>query len=98
MFTLIRKSLPHDGIMPGARGLKKVVVPKGTSVFCIMYKDKNYWCAYLKSESAIKCMEGLLATTEGTARRQIDIDTLVAWNFKYEVPKRIFREAEYRSR
>jgi hypothetical protein len=95
LFMLRHVPLPHDGVIPGARGHKKIVVPKGTEVFCItpcVDRVRMFWCAYLKEDSAQKTLEGLTKTVVGPARRQISYENLVAWNFKYEIPKRIHRE------
>lgn len=91
-FQLKHYILPHDGIIPGARGHKKILVPTGTKVYCIVYGTKIYWCAYLHEAQAIKCMAGLEATIQSSARRHIELGTLIAWNFKYTIPRRVARE------
>lgn len=85
-------SLPHEGVSPGARGLKKVVYPKGTKVHCIIYGRAFYWAAYLNEAQAKECMANLQASVDGTARRNIPLATMVAWNFHPTAPKRIIRE------
>lgn len=95
LFQLRRVKLPHDGVIPGAAGHKKIVVPKGTEVFCItpcVDHVRMFWCAYLKEESAQTVLEGLTKTVNGPSRRRIDYPTLLAWNFKYQIPVRIHRE------
>ncbi len=84
--------LPHEGIIPGAAGHKKIVVPKGTRVYCIVYGTLIYWCAYLNEEQASKCMRGLEASTDVHARRYIPLETLLTWNFGRGIPRRICRE------
>ena len=96
VFHLKHYMLPHNGVMPGARGLKKVIVPAGTKVWCIVYGTKVYWCAYLHLSDAEKCLQGLKETVWGQGKRTIDLDTLLAWNFKDAMPKRIYRSQEYR--
>ena len=92
-FRIKHCTLPRTGTIPGARGHKKQIVPAGTQVFCITYNyTRYYWAAYLTEHQALTCMAGLEATVSGTARRSIDIDTLVAWNFKSAIPTRIVRE------
>lgn len=90
-FQIKHYLLPHDGVMPGARGHKKVTIPRGTRVYCIVYGTKIYWCTFLHMQDAMVCLQGLEKTLEFTP-----IDTLVAWNFKFSIPKRVFRSAEYR--
>ncbi len=92
MLQIKHYRLPHTGIIPGARGHKKIEVAAGTKVYCIVYGTKIFWCAYLTEKSAVKCMSGLIETTNPTARRHIDLETLIAWNFKDAIPKRIHRE------
>ncbi len=96
IFQLKHYVLPHDGVMPGARGYKKVIVPRGTKVYCIVYGTVMYSCVYLHEADAMKCMQGLQDTVSGRARKTIPLDVLVDWNFQYAIPKRVFRSAEYR--
>jgi hypothetical protein len=96
MFQLKHYMLPHNGVMPGARGLKKVVIPAGTKVWCIVYGTKIYWCAYLHLADASRALQGLKDTASGEARHTIALDALIAWNFKDAIPKRIYRSEEYR--
>lgn len=91
MFQILQRKLPYEGNIPGARGHKKIVIPKGTTVYVITYGHKVYWCAYLDEADARKTMAGLEATVRGECKRTIDLDNLVAWNFKYDMPKRIHR-------
>lgn len=84
--------LPHDGVIPGARGYKKQIIPKGTKVYCIVYGTKIYWCAYTNEVHAMTVMGNLQASVNGNARRNIDLQTLIAWNFQSAIPKRIARE------
>jgi hypothetical protein len=97
MFQIKHYLLPHDGVMPGARGLKKVVVPKGTRVYCIVYGTLVYWCTFLHEAEAIRAKQGLEDTVNGLNKRTIDLNSLLAWNFKSSIPKRVFRSAEYRT-
>jgi hypothetical protein len=83
--------LPHDGIIPGARGHKKITIPRGTKVYCIVYGTLIFWAAYLDEPSALKVAENLEATIRPEARRHIPLQTLLAWNFKSTIPKRISR-------
>jgi hypothetical protein len=95
-FQIKQYMLPHDGSMPGARGHKKVVVPRGTKVYCIVYGTLIYWCTYLHMQDAIVAMHGLEGTVNGKYKRTIDLQSLLAWNFKSSIPKRVFRSEEYR--
>lgn len=98
-FTIERLLLPHVGIIPGARGHKKVEVAKGTHVYCITYGSRLYWSAYLSESQAIECLTELEEVVNGTGLRrgrrrkvrQIPLDTLVAWNFTWKFPVRICR-------
>lgn len=94
MFQIKRYTLPHDGVIPGARGHKKIIVLAGTKVYCIVYGTLIFWCAYLNEQSAIDVMKGLTDTVQGRARRTIALPVLLAWNFKDRIPKRIHREKE----
>jgi hypothetical protein len=84
--------LPHDGIIPGARGHKKIVIPRGTQIYCITYQDRKFWCGYLKEDSAKEVANNLENSLNPDARRHIPLETLVAWNFKSKIPLRIHRE------
>jgi hypothetical protein len=92
MFQIKHYNLPHEGIIPGARGHKKQVISAGTKVYCIVHGTLIFWCAYLKEDSALKVMKGLTDTVEGRNRRTIKLDVLLAWNFKDAIPRRIHRE------
>lgn len=96
-FQIKHYMLPHSGIMPGARGLKKVVVPAGTKVYCIVYGTKIYWCCYLHEADAMRTMQVLEDTVNGRASRTIDLHILIAWNFKSSFPTRVYRSEEYRN-
>ena len=91
IFQIKSYRLPHEGIIPGARGHKKVVIPEGTKVFCIVYGTKIFWAAYLDEPTAVKVAKSLEDTVEGRNKRTISLETLVAWNFKDAIPKRISR-------
>jgi hypothetical protein len=91
MFQLKHLMLPHQGVMPGARGHKKVVVPAGTKVYCIVHGTLMYWAVYLDEAQARHALEGLEATASGRARRNIQLDTLLQWNFTSQFPKRVVR-------
>lgn len=91
MFTIKHISLPHDGIIPGARGHKKITILKGTKVYCICYGYRYFWAVYLDEQTAKEVATSLEATTKPEARRHIALDTMVAWNFKTEIPKRVSR-------
>lgn len=85
-------TLPHDGIIPGARGHKKITIPAGTKVFCIVYHNTQvYWAAYLEEAAALQVAKNLEACTKPEARRTIDLPALLAWNFKSTIPTRIVR-------
>jgi hypothetical protein len=90
-FHLKPYALPHDGVIPGARGHKKQVIPAGTKVYCIVYGTKIYWAAYLDEQQALRCMNNLQASVNGQARRNIELNTMVAWNFKDAIPRRVVR-------
>jgi len=93
-FQLKHYLLPHDGLIPGARGHKKRVIPAGTKVYCIVYGTQIFWAAYLDESQALATMAGLQASVNGTARRNIDLNTMLAWNFKHSIPRRIARPKE----
>ena len=86
-FQIRPHTLPYDGAIPGAPGHKKIVVPSGTTIYCIKYHTKFYWCGYLDEEQAAKALIGLESNN-------IPLDVLVAWNFKAAIPKRIARVAK----
>jgi hypothetical protein len=92
MFQIKLYRLPHEGVIPGARGHKKRVIPAGTKVYCIAYGTLIYWCAYLKEDQALRVLQGLTATVTKGARRYIPIETLVEWNFSWNMPRRICRD------
>lgn len=94
LFQIKHYALPHDGIIPGARGHKKVIVSRGTKVYCIVYGTLVFWVAYLDEPNALRVAQELENTTLPSARRQIDLKTLIAWNFKDAIPKRISRPKE----
>lgn len=91
-FQLKHYMLPYDGVIPGVAGHKKITVPAGTKVWCIVYGTKIFWCAYLTESSALKVLQSLQDTIDGKLRRKIDLDTLLAWNFRDIIPRRIHRE------
>jgi hypothetical protein len=91
MLRLKQCVLPHPGVIPGARGHKKQIIPAGTQVWCIVYHNKYYWAVYQTEEQAQMCLSNLLAIVEGRARRFTPLDTLVAWNFSTTFPKRVVR-------
>lgn len=91
MFDVKSRRLPHAGVIPGARGHKKIVIPKGTTVWCVEYGGMFFWAAYLDEQSAITVAESLQATIQPSARRHIPLGTLLAWNFKLTIPVRISR-------
>lgn len=88
---VLKLRLPHQGTIPGARGHKKISVPTGTEVYCIVHSGRFYWCAYLDEAAAQECMTNLLAQTHEQARRHIPLATLLAWNFHFTIPQRIAR-------
>jgi hypothetical protein len=83
--------LPHKGIIPGAAGHKKVEIPKGTMVYCIMHGPKYFWAVYLHKAEAEEVAETLEATITGRAKRSFDLPTMLAWNFKIAFPERVSR-------
>lgn len=86
-------TLPHDGIIPGARGRKKQIIPRGTQVWCIVHERRHfYWACYTNQEHAAMVLKNLQDCAEGRARRSIPLHTLLAWNFKRSVPTRVCRE------
>lgn len=90
-FQLKHYILPHDGIIPGARGHKKIVVPQGYKVYCIVHGTKIFHAAYLNEGQALEVMKNLQLSVDGKARRNIDLRTMVAWNFKSSIPIKIVR-------
>jgi hypothetical protein len=86
MLRVVEERLPHVGIIPGARGHKKVVIPKGTSVFCVRYYTKYFWAAYLDRKSAQHTCE--------TFKKCKSMEVLLEWNFMQEFPTRIIRSKE----
>lgn len=92
MMEIRLKRLPHDGIIPGARGHKKIVIPKGTAVYVIMCGSVMFWCAYLNEASAQKCLDGLRKSLDSSYRRHIPLSTMLAFNFQHGVPARVHRE------
>lgn len=92
-FLVEARLLPHEGVMPGAAGHKKRTVPVGTEVFVILARSsrKLYWACYLDRDSAERAAKGLAANLEPGARHRMSLETLIAWNFKHEFPKRVVR-------
>lgn len=86
--------LPHPGIIPGARGHKRITISKGTTIYCIRDRDTGhwFWCGYLSMASAIQSARNFVSATRPQARHQIPWDTLVAFNFKPFIPYRVARE------
>ncbi len=91
LFQVKSHILPHEGIIPGARGHKKITVPRGTTVYCIAHGTRLFWAAYLDEPTATKVARNLTDTVEGRSRRPIPLDTLLTWNFKTAIPSRISR-------
>lgn len=91
MFQIKHYRLPHEGIIPGARGHKKQVVPAGTTVYCIVYGTKMYWASHLTEAQAQKCLSGLIKSLDPNYYRHIPLDTLLAWNFQFQFPRRVVR-------
>lgn len=85
-FLVIQRRLPHPGIIPGARGHKKITIPAGEQVWCIQHlaTRKLYWACYLNEQDAHRCADGLV-------KNDIPMESLIAWNFKFEFPKRVSR-------
>src|SRR5262245_39754556 len=86
--------LPVDGKIPGGRGRKLVLIPKGTQVWCIMYERRFYWAAYLSKEEAVKCAGQLESYLDPKHKRHMSLETLLAWNFTHAVPIRIVRPGD----
>lgn len=86
-----QRPLPRDGVIPGARGHKKIIVPKGTAVWVIEHRFLLFRCVYLNKEQADTCLKGLQDTVEGRTRRPMTLQTLLDWNFKQEFPTRVAR-------
>jgi len=91
MFQVEHKPLPHQGVIPGARGHKKVLVPQGTKVWVITYGRLMFWAAYQTEAQAKTCRDNLQASVDGKARRNIPLQTMLAWNFKGQFPTRVVR-------
>ncbi len=91
MLQLKHYMLPHQGVIPGARGHKKQTVPAGTKVWCIVYGTLVFWCAYLDEQQAAKVLLALQASIDGKAKRNINLETMLAWNFRRSIRKRIGR-------
>lgn len=96
IFQIEEIKLPHDGVIPGAAGHKKVIVPKGTRVYVIREpkSGKYFWCGYLYQHEALKCAQGFVETLDPNHKRHLTLDQIVIWNFKYVLPKRIHRPKE----
>jgi hypothetical protein len=94
MFKIEKRRLPHEGIIPGARGHKKIVIPEGTEVYCIVHGSLFFWAAYLNEDTARTVARNLEETTKSAGRRYIPFKSLLAWNFKSSIPVRIHREKE----
>lgn len=92
-FTVKALTLPHNGIIPGARGHKKIVVPEGTRVYCIVHDHRFFWAAYLDEPTALQVAASLDDTADGRSKRPISLATLLDWNFRYSFPTRICRPA-----
>jgi hypothetical protein len=90
-FQLKHYMLPHEGIILGARGHKKITIAAGTKVFCIVYGTKIYWAAYLNEQQGLQVMANLEDCVHGRARRSIKLNTLLEWNFANTIPRRICR-------
>jgi hypothetical protein len=80
--------LPHNGIIPGARGHKKQVIPAGTPVWCITYDEYMYWACYLNEEQALTVRSNLEDWIE---REDKSVSTVLVWNFKKSFPTRVAR-------
>lgn len=87
-FQLKHLLLPHQGVMPGAAGHKRVLVPPGTKVWCITHGTLIYWASYLDEAQARCALENLTASA---ARRNHPLQTLLEWNFSGRFPKRVVR-------
>lgn len=90
-FEVKEYRLPHEGVIPGARGHKKITIPRGTKVYCIVYENTFFWAAYLSDEEAQKVCASLEETIKLGSKRHIELKTLLAWNFKRGIPVRISR-------
>ena len=101
-FEIVEKILHKEGLIRGGGGLKQIKVPPGTKIFCIAYhpprpidrgvQPRYFWSAYLNARQASVCMDGLEASIDGRAKRQMSLESMLAWNFKAQVPTRIARE------
>ncbi len=90
-FHVKHYSLPHDGVIPGAAGHKKVVVSRGTKVYCVVYGTKIFYCAYLYEKEALTVAKSFEETIDPNHKRHIPLKTLIAWNFKDAIPKKVHR-------
>lgn len=90
-FGIVEQHLREPGIIPGARGHKKEVIPVGTKVYCIMYGRKYFWCCYLNERQAIQCRNGLESNLLPSARRRLTLEQILDWNFRYSIPTRVAR-------
>lgn len=89
MLQLKHYLLPHDGVIPGARGWKKQVIPAGTKVWCIVYGTRIYHYCYLNETQA----ETVRGNLEGwMAKTNISRETVLAFNFSPSIPRRVVRE------
>lgn len=96
IFQVEEIKLPHDGVIPGAAGHKKITVPKGTRVYLIREprSGKYFWCGYLYIKEALETAKSFVETIKPEHKRHIPLNTLIEWNFKGMIPKRIHRPKE----
>lgn len=90
-FTLEELKLPHNGIIPGAAGHKKVIVSKGTKVYAVKYERRYFTCVYLYKSEAEGVIRSFEETIKPDTRRHIPLTRLIEWNFRYSIPTRVNR-------
>lgn len=90
-FKVVPVLLPHQGIIPGARGHKKITIPRGTKVFAIQHIVRYFHTVYLSETEANTVRESLEDTVEGRTKRQIPLRTMLEWNFKLAIPTHVCR-------
>lgn len=90
-FTIRELKIPHDGIIPGAAGHKKVIVSRGTRIYVVCHGQKYFGCGYLYFAEALEVTKNFVATLDPSHKRHMPLETLIQWNFKCVIPTRIHR-------
>lgn len=93
-FVIQEVKLPHEGIVPGARGHKKIVYPKGTTIYVLKYQDKYFYCGYIYFKEILLVAKAFVQQIDPAYKRHIPLKTLIEWNFRRAIPSRIHRTKE----